>query len=81
MKFFRILSNKKTKIKMVHDEDLVRYLTSLGVYKDIINKKVKCKFCGNTINLENLQALFPCEDKICFVCSNTKCISRIQHDK
>lgn len=66
---------------MVQDEDLVRYLNSVGVYQDIIDKKANCRFCGNIITLENLQALFPCEDKICFVCSNVKCVSRIQHDK
>ena len=81
MKLFRIFDKQKIKIKMVQEEDLVQYLNSLGVYQNILDRKVNCRFCGLIITMENLQALFPYEDKICFVCSNAKCISRISHDK
>lgn len=81
LKFFKIFRKEKSKIKMVQDEDLVPYLISLGVYQDILDRKIHCRFCGSVITLENLQALFPYEEKIYFVCSNVKCINEFQHEK
>lgn len=80
MKFFRFPRDKKEKIKMVHNDDLVEYLNSLGIYKDIQDRKINCKFCGIPITLENLQVLFPCGKKICIVCSDTKCMNKLQHE-
>ncbi len=77
---FNIFGKEKTKIKAVSDQDLASYLKALGVYEQIKEGKVLCKFCGNKISLDNLQALFPCEHRICFVCSNAKCLTQIYHD-
>lgn len=80
MKFLKIFNKTRTKVKMVQDDDLVPYLTSLGVYQDILNQKIHCKFCGSVITLENLQALFPCGEIICIVCSNANCMNKLQHE-
>ena len=79
---FNILGKKKTKIKVVSDLDLVPYLTSLGIYEKIKKGEILCKFCGNKIDLDNLQALFPCGggEEICFICNNTKCLIQSYHD-
>ena len=74
---FSFFHKEKTKIKAVSDEDLVSYLKSLGVYKIIEKGEARCKFCGTQINLDNLQALFPCKEDVCFVCSNIKCLSKV----
>lgn len=74
-----ILGKKRLKIKMVHEDDLKEYLVSLGVYQDVLDKKVHCNFCGNVITLKNLEVIFPEEGKIYFICSKTQCVSRLKH--
>jgi hypothetical protein len=64
-------------LKAVQDNDLVGYLKSLGVYDDVLNGKITCVFCGEKINLDNLQALFPKDDKVAMVCSKIICLDKI----
>jgi hypothetical protein len=74
---FNIFKKQKTKIKVVGDQDLIPYIKSLGLYEDIEKGKILCKFCGKKIDFDNLQAIFPCEKKICFAYSNAKCLSKL----
>ncbi len=77
---FNFFRKEKTKIKAVNDQDLIPYLKSLGVYEQIKEGKILCKFCGNKVSFKNLQALFPCGQDICFVCTNVKCLIKLHHD-
>lgn len=72
--FFR---RKTEKIKVINDSDLEHYLQSLGILEDVRNKKIHCKFCGQVVTLDNLQVLFPHENKINIICNRKKCMERI----
>lgn len=74
-----IFRSKKDRIKMVQDSDLTEYLKSIGIYQSIIDNKKHCKYCGNLVNLNNLQAILPGAKEIVLVCDNPSCISKLQH--
>ena len=75
--FFQKFKRQKKIIKMVQEDDLVFYLKSLGIYQQILDKQIFCKYCNSLITLENLQALFPDENKISVFCSTIKCINTL----
>jgi hypothetical protein len=73
--FFK--KNSKYHLKAVHDMDLERYLKSIGIYDKIFLGEIKCKFCGSTISLKTLEAIFPTEGHINVVCHNKRCLDQI----
>lgn len=67
-------------IKAVHENDLENFLSSIEVLKDVIDGKYCCATCGQQINIENLGAIFPRDNKINFVCNLPSCLSKIEFD-
>jgi hypothetical protein len=53
------MNTPKNTISAVHDDDLMEFLSSLGVLSDIKNGKARCKFCHKVVTLDNLTAVFP----------------------
>lgn len=72
---------EKVKVKAVHESDFENYLKSLNIYDAIIRSETRCQFCGAVITIASLQAVVPCDEEICFVCNNPKCINQIVYDK
>lgn len=68
---------KKSKMKAVHDEDLPQLLNSLGILEKVQKGEVNCVYCGDTINLDNLEAIFLKNKEIRFICSKPICISKL----
>lgn len=68
---------KKSKVKAVHDDDLPLLLESLGILEKVQKGEVNCVYCGNTVNLDNLEAIFLKNKEIKFVCSKPICISKL----
>lgn len=68
---------KKGEISAVHDDDLVDLIKSLGLYEQIINGDIKCAFCEKTINLENIQGVFPHDNQINFSCNDVSCYEKL----
>jgi hypothetical protein len=64
-------------ISAVHDDDLISFLTSIGSINDINSGKIKCKFCKEIINLENIQAVIPDSGSISYICNNPTCIRNL----
>lgn len=77
MKIINFFKKKKEKIKLVNDSDLEQYLSSLGLLENIRKRKIHCRFCDQVVTMDNLQVLFPCEDKICVICNKKKCLERL----
>ena len=77
MKKYNIFNKQKEKIKMVNEKDLLKYLSSIGILKDIQDGKLHCRFCGKIVTFKNLQVLFPCDNKICIICSRIKCLEKL----
>lgn len=64
---------KDNSIKAVYDADLEALLTSLGVIDDVKAGKLHCVFCGNTINLDNLDGIIPHNNEVVFSCNAPAC--------
>ncbi|MDD4000764.1 MAG: hypothetical protein PHX62_07740 [Bacilli bacterium] len=67
----------KDKLKLVYDDDLVKYLKSIGYYDSIIEGKNLCRFCGAQITIENLEIIVPNENVVEFICSNKNCLNQL----
>jgi hypothetical protein len=68
---------QREKIKAVHDKDLERFLSSLGVLDQIKNGYHRCVICNSIITLENFGAVFPKDDKINFLCDRSLCLAAL----
>lgn len=64
---------EKETLKAVHDDDLVAFLTKLGLYNKFINGKFKCAFCGDVITWDNLHSLFPDSGQVKWCCVRSEC--------
>ena len=64
----------KEKVSAVHDEDLEKILDGLGILKKIQKRLIKCKFCRETVSMENIHSIFPQSGDIKVVCDNKECI-------
>lgn len=61
-------------IKAIHDDQLENFLRNIGLLDDVISGKCKCKFCGETVTLENIYTVFPESGQVKFSCSKVKCM-------
>ena len=66
----------KEKIKAVHDDDLEKFLGDIGMLRNLSKGKIHCKFCGDIINLDSLQAIFPDSGTINVICNKKICIRK-----
>lgn len=60
-------------IKAVYDADLEALLTSLGVIEDVCAGKFHCMFCGEPINMDNIDGIIPHHNDIAFSCNAPAC--------
>ena len=67
----------KSSISAVHDDDLVQFLDGLGVLADVESGSAKCKFCRQSVDLENLVAVFPESGDVKFVCDRQGCLAHL----
>ncbi len=72
-----MFKKEKKKINLVYDDDLKGMLGKLGVLDDFTQKRKKCEFCKNIINIENLHSLFKESEDIKFVCDSPECIKKL----
>ena len=74
---FRRHKRRLVNVKVVDEQDFSMYLKSLGVLDKVIDEKARCRFCGNKLQVAQIEAVFPLDGEICFVCSNPKCIDSL----
>ncbi len=67
----------KEKIDSVHDKDLLKILDGLSLLNKFKSGKLKCKFCNETVSLENLHSFFPEAGKIKFACDKSDCVKKL----
>jgi hypothetical protein len=68
---------KKNNLKVVYEDDLIRYLKSIKVYDAIMRGDRLCIFCGNKITINNLEVIIPNNSNIDIVCNNRNCLNQI----
>lgn len=66
-------------ITAVHDNDLVQFLDSVGLLKELEAGERRCDECGIIVNLDNFGAVFPKGNSIYVLCDRPLCMSRIEH--
>jgi len=71
------MDTSKNAIAAVHDDNLAEFLEGLGVLSDVSKGKAKCKFCRQTVTLDNLVAVFPESGDIKFVCDRAECLQNL----
>lgn len=68
---------QKEKVKAVHDDDLERFLSSIGVLDQIKSGIHHCVICNIQITIQNLGAVYPKNNQIKFVCDRPPCLSEM----
>ena len=63
-------------LKVVHEEDLEKYLNSLGILEGVKKGEFSCRHCGTEINLENFLCMYPIGDEIVICCDNPECYQK-----
>lgn len=68
---------ERESLRTVHDDDLEGVLRGLEVYSDFVGGRLKCAFCGDPIDWENLQSLFPDSGAVKCSCNRPECIQSL----
>lgn len=71
-----VSSFKSTKVKLVHDADLEKMLSSIGELEKIKLGQHKCHSCKKTISLTNFGAIYREGNKYYFLCNDYNCLSK-----
>ena len=68
---------EKKGLKAVHDENLPRLLQELRILDPLTRGELLCKFCRDTVDMQNLHSLFPESGSIKVVCDKRECIAEL----
>lgn len=64
---------KTAEIDAVFGEDMREFLESLGILSEIESGEKTCFFCGNIVNVQDVQAVFPLNNDVQICCSSFHC--------
>ena len=73
-----ILLQKREKVKAIFEDDLIPVLSGLNLYEKIENGEMACLFCEKVITVENIGVLIKVSNNYEIICSDPKCLSKIQ---
>ena len=65
---------KRTPVTAIHIDDLERILKRLKLYEPVINGKVKCYFCNETLTLENIGGILSVNGETVLICDKPGCL-------
>jgi hypothetical protein len=68
---------EKKSLCAVHDDDLSKFLESLGILKDFEAGKLTCFFCKDPISEQNLHAVLPYQNAIRVGCDKPECVKAL----
>lgn len=72
---------KSEKLQAVLDEDIEGLLRSIGKLDNILAGEIVCRFCGDLVTLQNLQAILPLSGgDFWFICNKPSCIERLSSE-
>ena len=64
-------------INAVHENDLEGLLDKVGLLEDFRAGKLKCKFCKDPVDNENIYSIIKDSDTYKAVCSKATCVSAL----
>jgi len=70
--------NRK-EIEALHKHDLDDFLEKMSLASDFNNNKIHCTFCTETINKNNIGAIYTKNGEILFSCSKLECLNNLNN--
>jgi len=61
----------------VHADDLTRLLSKVGLLKQFENGRLKCKFCGDVVVLDNIYSVIKDAGSYKVVCDKAECVNQL----
>jgi len=71
------MSKEKDTIEALHKKDLKELLLNFGLFDEFQKAKIKCKFCSNIINTNNICAIIINEGNLNFICNHDDCFDKL----
>lgn len=68
-------------IEVLHEKDLKQLLEELGKYNDFENDRLLCKFCKESVSMNNIYGIFIIENDIELVCDNDLCYNKYLNEE
>ena len=68
---------KRIEVKAVWQSELEHLLSSLSILEPLLLGELTCAVCGRTVDLDNLGAIMPQEDRVLVLCDYVPCIRRL----
>lgn len=62
-------------INAVHERDLDNLLDSVGLLSRFHEGKLKCKFCGDTVTIDNIYSVIRDSNTYKVVCTRAQCVA------
>lgn len=73
------MKRDKEKLKAISDDKLIDLLKNIGLYQDVMEGKIKCKFCGEYVTLDCISSIFPDSGSIKLACDKPTCIAGLNN--
>jgi hypothetical protein len=75
--------SKRSKLLAICDEDIEKWLTSLGILDRVKDGKIQCFICKGDININSIQIVSRVKGEIVLVCDKPECIYHFtkEHEK
>ena len=67
---------RKISITAVSTDNIEGILQKLGIYDEVMNKKIKCFICGKTLTINNIGGILMVDNKPVLVCDKPSCIAK-----
>jgi hypothetical protein len=61
-------------LPVVHEDDLEKFLTSIGEWQEFQLGRRRCKFSDDVMTIHNLHAIFPESGAIKYACDKPSCV-------
>lgn len=69
------MERENKNIKTVLSNDIDKILDKAKIKDLFYSKEIKCKFCGDTVTVDNIYSFLPESGALNLVCCKEKCIS------
>lgn len=73
------MKRDRERLQAISDDKLITLLKNIGLYQDLIDGKLKCKFCGGKVTIESISSIFPDSGSIKLACDTPTCIARLNN--
>lgn len=68
---------KRLSIKLIDEPDFEKFLQSLGA-EELLGGGAHCVACGREIMIEDIDAVFPRDNQVRFICNRPKCMLSVR---